>query len=223
MGVELGGRRDVLGQWAGNWGGESAKSWMNVLAELKNRGVADVFLVVCDGLKGLPDSGNAVVPRALLQACVIRLLKATLRYASRKHGDQLAKDLKAMYSAPSVDEAWAAFAELKEKGEQVPPRDPQAVAGGVGGVHPVPGARRRDPASAVLHQRDRELERPLPPGRQGAGPLPHRAGRLEVPVPCHPRAGSQRHRVGTMDHAVEARAERFRCHFRRRMPAAENL
>ncbi|WP_202817472.1 IS256 family transposase [Ornithinimicrobium sp. CNJ-824] len=115
IGVDLGGRRDVLGLWAGQGGGESAKFWMNVLADLKNRGVRDVFFVVCDGLKGLPDSVNAVFPAAIVQACVIHLIRATLRYASRKYWDQLAGDLRRIYTAPTVAAAWAAFEELEEK------------------------------------------------------------------------------------------------------------
>lgn len=54
--MDLEGRKDVLGMWAGDGDGESAKYWMAALTELRNRGVADVFFVVCDGLKGLPDS-----------------------------------------------------------------------------------------------------------------------------------------------------------------------
>jgi putative transposase len=108
IGVDLNGRRDVLGLWAGHGGGESAKFWMNVLTDLKNRGVKDVFFVVCDGLKGLPDAVTAVFPRAIVQACVIHLIRATLRYASRKYWDLLAKDLRAVYTAPSVEAAWAA-------------------------------------------------------------------------------------------------------------------
>jgi transposase-like protein len=115
IGVDLAGHRDVLGLWAGKGGGESAKFWMTVLADLKNRGVGDVFFVVCDGLKGLPDAVNAVYPKAIVQACVIHLIRATLRYASRKYWDQLAGDLRAIYTAPSVDAAWAAFEELEEK------------------------------------------------------------------------------------------------------------
>lgn len=115
IGVDLDGRRDVLGLWAGNGGGESAKFWMNVLTDLKNRGVRDVFFIVCDGLKGLPDSVNAVFPQANVQACVIHLIRATLRYASRKYWDQLATDLRRVYTAPSVAAAWAAFEELEEK------------------------------------------------------------------------------------------------------------
>ena len=102
IGVDLNGRRDVLGLWAGTGGGESAKFWMNVLTDLKNRGVRDVFFVVCDGLKGLADAVNTVFPAAIVQACVIDLVRATLRYASRRYWDQLAKDLRGIYAAPTV-------------------------------------------------------------------------------------------------------------------------
>jgi putative transposase len=74
-----------------------------------------VFFIVCDGLKGLPDSVNAVFPMAIVQACVIHLIRATLRYASRKYWDQLARDLKPIYTAPTQEAAWAAFEELEEK------------------------------------------------------------------------------------------------------------
>jgi Transposase, Mutator family len=76
IGVDLDGHRDVLGLWAGNSGGESAKFWMAVLTDLKNRGVRDIFFVVCDGLKGLPDSVNAMFPLAIVQACIIHLIPA---------------------------------------------------------------------------------------------------------------------------------------------------
>jgi putative transposase len=115
IGVDLAGHRDVLGLWAGHGGGESAKFWMSVLTDLRNRGVRDVFFIVCDGLKGLPDSVNAVFPLAIVQACVIHLIRATLRYASRKYWDHLARDLRAIYTAPSVEAAWAAFEELEDK------------------------------------------------------------------------------------------------------------
>ncbi|WP_414713728.1 IS256 family transposase, partial [Segeticoccus sp.] len=95
IGVDLHGHRDVLGLWAGTSGsGESAKFWMSVLTELKNRGVADVFFVVCDGLKGLPDSVNAVWPQAIVQTCIIHLIRGTFRYASKKYWDQIAHDLR---------------------------------------------------------------------------------------------------------------------------------
>src|SRR3954466_14495574 len=68
IGVTVDGRKDVLGLWAGT-GGEGAKFWLSVLVDLKNRGVADVFFVVCDGLKGLPDSIEAAWPQAIVQTC----------------------------------------------------------------------------------------------------------------------------------------------------------
>jgi putative transposase len=101
--------------WAGNGGGETAKFWMSVLSELKNRGVADVFFVVCDGLKGLPDSVEAVFPEAVVQTCIIHLIRNTFRYASKKYWSQLASDLKPIYAAPHRDAAWRAFEEFEEK------------------------------------------------------------------------------------------------------------
>jgi transposase-like protein len=116
IGVDLAGHRDVLGIWAGTDGrGESAKYWMSVLTELKNRGVSDVFFIVCDGLKGLPDSANAVFPLATIQTCIIHLIRGTFRYASKKYWDQIAKDLKPIYTAPSADAAWTAFEAFEQK------------------------------------------------------------------------------------------------------------
>ena len=70
IGVTVDGHRDVLGIWAGD-GGEGAKYWLHVLTEIKNRGVVDACIVVCDGLKGLPESITTVWPQALVQACVL--------------------------------------------------------------------------------------------------------------------------------------------------------
>ena len=108
---------------------------MNVLTDLRNRGVRDVFFIVCDGLKGLPDSVNAVFPQAIVQACVIHLIRATLRYASRKYWEQLATDLRRIYPAPSVEVAWAAFEELEEKWGTTSPAIGEDVESGLGGAH----------------------------------------------------------------------------------------
>ena len=89
IGVDLDGHKDILGMWAGDGDGESAKFWLAVLTELRNRGVRDVFFVVCDGLKGLPDSVNAVFPLATVQTCIIHLIRGTFRFASRKYWDAL--------------------------------------------------------------------------------------------------------------------------------------
>ena len=109
IGVDLDGHKDILGMWAGDGDGESAKFWLAVLTELKNRGVTDVFFVVCDGLKGLPDSVNAVLPLATVQTCIIHLIRGSFRYASRKHYDELARDLKPIYQAVNAEAAVAAL------------------------------------------------------------------------------------------------------------------
>jgi len=74
IGVTCAGERDILGLWAGD-GGEGAKFWLAVLTEIKNRGTTDVCIVVCDGLKGLPEAINTVGDRAVIQTCVIHLLR----------------------------------------------------------------------------------------------------------------------------------------------------
>ncbi|MFI2380615.1 IS256 family transposase, partial [Streptomyces sp. NPDC018964] len=100
IGVTVNGERDILGIWAGE-GGEGAKFWLSVLTEIKNRGVADVCIVVCDGLKGLPEAINTVWELAVVQTCIIHLIRNTFRFASRKYWDAMARDLKHVYTAPS--------------------------------------------------------------------------------------------------------------------------
>ena len=114
VGVTVGGERDILGLWAGN-GGEGAKFWLQVLTELKNRGVQDVCIAVCDGLKHLPDAITAVWEQTVVQQCIIHLLRNTFRYASRKYWDQIAHDLRPVYTAATEGEALARFEEFEEK------------------------------------------------------------------------------------------------------------
>ena len=115
IGVDLEGQKDILGMWFGDGGGESAKFWMVVLTELRNRGVADVFFLVCDGLKGLPDSVNAIWPATIVQTCLIHLIRNSFRFASRKYWDQLSRDLKPIYTAVNAEAAAAALDELDAK------------------------------------------------------------------------------------------------------------
>jgi putative transposase len=115
IGVDLDGHKDILGMWAGDGDGESAKFWMAVLTELKNRGVRDVFFVVCDGLKGLPNSVNTIWPMATVQTCIIHLIRGSFRYASRKYWDELSRDLKPIYQGVNADAAAAGLEGLEEK------------------------------------------------------------------------------------------------------------
>src|SRR5262245_2150576 len=108
IGVDCEGAKQVLGLWVGPTTGESAKFWLTVLSELKSRGVADVCIVCCDGLTGLPDAINVTWPQAVVQLCVVHLIRASLRYASKRYWAPLTKDLKLIYTA--ADEAAAAAA-----------------------------------------------------------------------------------------------------------------
>ena len=100
IGVTAEGTRDILAIWIGT-GGEGAKFWLQVLTEIKNRGTEDVCIVVCDGLKGLPDAIDATWPLAIVQTCVLHLIRNTFRLASRADWDKMARDLRPVYTAPT--------------------------------------------------------------------------------------------------------------------------
>jgi putative transposase len=116
VGVNLEGQRDVLGMWVGT-GGEGFKHWLGYLTELKNRGIADIFIVACDGLKGLPEAINDVWPQATVQLCVVHLVRASLRYASWKYWPQITAQLRTIYTAATVDAATALFDDFAETWE----------------------------------------------------------------------------------------------------------
>ncbi|MFJ2555483.1 MULTISPECIES: IS256 family transposase [unclassified Streptomyces] len=111
LAVTVEGRRDILGLWAGD-GGEGAKHWMHILTEIKNRGVNDVLMLVCDGLKGLPDAVETVWPRTTVQTCVVHLLRNSFRYAAHQDWDKIAKLLKPVYTAAAEEAALERFAEF---------------------------------------------------------------------------------------------------------------
>jgi putative transposase len=113
IGVTTDGKRDILGIWASP-GGEGAKYWHSVLTELRNRGVADVCIVVCDGLKGLPESITATWPMAIVQTCVLHLIRATFRYAGRQHWDAMARDMRPIYTAVNEAQAKERFVEFAD-------------------------------------------------------------------------------------------------------------
>jgi len=113
LAVTTDGQRDILGMWAGEHGdGEGAKFWLRVLTEIRNRGTTDVCIVVCDGLKGLPDSVATVWPKTVVQTCIVHLLRNSFKYASRKDWTAIAKALKPVYTAPTEQAALDRFAEF---------------------------------------------------------------------------------------------------------------
>jgi len=114
IGVNLDGERDVLGMWIGPAGGEGAKRWMTMLTELRNRGLADVLITCCDGLKGLPEAIRTVWPDTTVQTCVVHMVRNSLRYASKKHWSAITKQMRLIYTAPTVAAAEAEFEAFTE-------------------------------------------------------------------------------------------------------------
>ena len=117
IGVTLEGCKDILGLWAGT-GGEGARFWMAVLTDLRNRGVKDTFFVVCDGLKGLPEVVGNVWPQAIVQTCIIHLIRNTFRLASKRDWDAIKRAIRPIYTAVSADAARAALDELDAESGQ---------------------------------------------------------------------------------------------------------
>ena len=113
LGVTVDGDRDVLGMWFQQT--EGAKFWLQVLTELKQRGVADVLIACVDGLKGFPDAIEAVFPKAWVQTCIVHLIRHSLRYVPRREREQVARDLKPIYTAADSDAAEAALHAFDER------------------------------------------------------------------------------------------------------------
>jgi len=119
LGINLGGEKELLGLWIAQT--EGAKFWLQVVTELKNRGVQDVFIACVDGLKGFPEAIEAVFPRTAVQLCIVHLVRYSLNYVSWKLRKAVAADLRAVYTAATAEEAAQRLAEFEEKwGEAYP-------------------------------------------------------------------------------------------------------
>ncbi len=217
VGVTVDGERDILGLWAGA-GGEGAKYWLQVLTEIRNRGVEDVCILVCDGLTGLPDAVTAVWPRTVVQTCVIHLLRNALPLrlpqglAGAGEGPQTGLHRPNRGRRPRTPRGGR-----RAVGDPVS-GDPAALGERLGGVHPVPRVRPGDPPRHLHHQRDREPERPVPPIGQGPGALPDRAVRVEAPLPDHRQPRPDRTGPPAVDQPLEGCPQRLRDRLRRTHP-----
>jgi transposase-like protein len=121
IGIDCDGAKQVLGMWVGPATGESSKFWLTVLSELKSRGVADVCIVCCDGLTGLPEAITVVWPAATVQLCVVHLIRASLRYASKRDWGPLTKDLRLIYTATDEIAAEAGLEAFEQRwGQRYP-------------------------------------------------------------------------------------------------------
>jgi putative transposase len=103
LGINLTGEKELLGLWIAQT--EGAKFWLQVVTELRNRGVADIFIACVDGLKGFPEAIEAVFPKTAVQLCIVHLVRYSLNYVSWKLRKEVAADLRAIYTAATSDEA----------------------------------------------------------------------------------------------------------------------
>jgi putative transposase len=103
IGIPLNGQKEVLGLWTS--ANEGAKFWLQVLTELQNRGLKDIFIACVDGLKGFPQAIETVYPKTTVQLCIVHMVRASLNYVSWKERKPVARDLKSIYRAATVEEA----------------------------------------------------------------------------------------------------------------------
>ena len=113
LGVNSEGKKDVLGIYIG--GNESAKFWLSVLNDLRNRGIKDILIASVDGLTGFSEAIKTVFPHTDIQRCIIHQIRYTLSFVSYKEKKEFAKDLKEIYTAPNEETGFSALEELKEK------------------------------------------------------------------------------------------------------------
>lgn len=119
IGVSIEGTKEVLGIWLEN--NEGAKFWLKVINEIKNRGVQDMLIVCCDGLKGFPDAIEAVFPKATVQLCIVHMIRNSLRFVGWKDRKAVAADLRPIYTAESEEAAAAALDAFEAKyGQRYP-------------------------------------------------------------------------------------------------------
>jgi putative transposase len=113
IGVTLEGQKEVLGLWTNQT--EGAKFWLQVLTDLQNRGVRDIYIACVDGLKGFPEAIQTVFPQTTVQLCIVHLLRASLHYVSWKQRKQVAADLQPVYRAATAEEAGLRLEEFGAK------------------------------------------------------------------------------------------------------------
>jgi len=113
IGINLAGTKEVLGLWVAQT--EGAKFWLQIVTELKNRGVSDIFIACVDGLKGFPEAIETVFPQAQVQLCIVHLVRHSLNYVGWKQRKEVASDLQTIYRAATREEAEMHLSEFAEK------------------------------------------------------------------------------------------------------------
>jgi len=188
VGVDLDGVKHVLGIWV--QAGEGAKFWAGVCAELRNRGVRDVLIVCCDGLRGFPEAVEATWPQTTVQTCTVHLIRAAMRFVSYADRKRVAAALRPIYTAPTVEAAETELAAFADS--EIGRRYPAAVATWQAAwerIIGVPGVPAGAPEDHLHDELDRVAELPAPQDHQEPWSLPQRRRGDQAAV-----AGDPRHR-----------------------------
>lgn len=119
IGVNMDGHKDVLGLWLAKT--EGAKFWLQVITELKNRGVQDIYIACVDGLKGFTEAINSIFPQTTVQLCLVHMIRNSLNYVPWKDRKAVAADLKNIYTAPTKDAAWQQLQAFRKKWDDLYP------------------------------------------------------------------------------------------------------
>ena len=113
IGINMSGEKEVLGLWLAQI--EGAKFWLQVVTELRNRGVQDIFIACVDGLKGFPEAIEAVFPKTVVQLCIVHMVRHSLNYVSWKRRKEVAADLRRIYTAATTQEAELMLCEFEQR------------------------------------------------------------------------------------------------------------
>lgn len=117
LGINLAGEKELLGIWIAQT--EGAKFWLQVVTDLKNRGVQDIFIACVDGLKGFPEAIETVYPKTAVQLCIVHMVRYSLSYVSWKLREKVAGDLRAIYTAATIEQAEQRLDEFEQKWGQI--------------------------------------------------------------------------------------------------------
>ena len=113
LGINMDGIKELLGIWIAKT--EGAKFWLNVITELQNRGVKDIFIACVDGLKGFPEAIEAAFPQTQVQLCIVHMVRNSVRFVNWKDRKKVCADLKLIYTAATEQEAEMALEEFAKQ------------------------------------------------------------------------------------------------------------
>ncbi|SCC70411.1 Transposase, Mutator family [Rhodococcus qingshengii] len=187
---------------------------MSALTDIRNRGTRDVFFLVCDGLKGLPEVVEHVWPATTVQTCVVHLIRNTFRLSGRQHWDALKHDLRPIYTAPTEAAAQAALDELAEHWGQKYPAIIRLWTNAWQEFIPFLDYDTEIRRVLCSTNAIESLNGPLSAGGESAGSFPYRGRCAEMPLPGDAFTRPDGQGPCTMDNEVEAYSERVCDHVR---------